>query len=64
VGDRVELHLNGRTLDSKPLTAADLKRIEFSVPYESGVLEAVAFRDGNEIARKRLTTMARPRRFA
>lgn len=60
VGDRVELHLNGRTLDSKPLTAADLKRIEFTVPYEPGVLEAVAFRDGDEIARKRLTTVGAP----
>jgi beta-galactosidase len=57
VGDRVELRLNGRTLDSKQVTATDLKRIEFTAPYESGVLEAISFRNGKEIARKRLTTV-------
>ena len=56
-GDRVELHLNGRLLGSKPVTAADLKRVEFTANYEPGVLEAVAFRNGREIARQRLTTV-------
>ena len=55
-GDRVELHLNGRLLDAKPVTAADLKRVEFTVPYEAGALEAIAFRNGGEIARKLLNT--------
>lgn len=59
-GDRVELRLNGRTLDSKPVTPANLKRIEFTAPYEPGVIEAVAFRDGKEIARKQLATVGAP----
>ena len=59
-GDRVELHINGRKLDSKVVTPADLKRMEFEVPYQPGVLEAVAFRDGAEIARKRLVTAGTP----
>jgi beta-galactosidase len=57
MGDRVELHLNGRLLGSKPVTAADLKHVEFTANYEPGVLEAVAFLDGGEIARRRLTTV-------
>lgn len=60
VGDRVELRLNGRTLDSKPVTAADQKRIEFTVNYAPGVLEAVVFRTGTQIARKQLTTTGVP----
>lgn len=60
VGDRVELSLNGRMLDSKPVATSDLKRIEFAAKYEPGVLEAVAFRKGTEIARKRLTTVSAP----
>ncbi len=60
VGDRVELQLNGRKLDSKGVTAANRKRIEFEVPYEAGVLEAVAFRDGAQIGRKQLMTAGIP----
>jgi beta-galactosidase len=54
--DRVELHLNGRLLEAKPVTAADLKRVEFSANYEPGTLEAIAFRNDKEIARQRLIT--------
>jgi beta-galactosidase len=60
VGDRVELRLNGRTLDSKPVTASDLKHIELTATYQPGVLEAVAFRNGAEIARKQLVTAGTP----
>jgi beta-galactosidase len=60
VGDRVELRLNGRTLQSEAVTAADLKRIEFTTTYGPGVLEAVAFRHGIEIGRKQLTTVGPP----
>jgi beta-galactosidase len=59
-GDRVELQLNGRKVGSRAITAADLKRVEFEVPYEAGVLEAIAFRDGAEIAHKRLVTAGIP----
>jgi beta-galactosidase len=55
-GDRVELRLNGRLLEAKPVSTTDLKRVEFTATYEAGVLEAVAFRNGSEIARQRLNT--------
>jgi beta-galactosidase len=59
-GDRVELYLNGRKLDSKALAPADLKRIEFAVPYQPGVLEAVAYRGQVKTGRRRLTTVGAP----
>ncbi len=59
-GDRVELRLNGRTLDSKQLTKSDLTRVELVAVYEPGVLEAVAFRDGKEIGRRQLKTAGSP----
>ncbi len=55
--DRVELRLNGHTIDSKPVTAGDRKHIEFSVTYAPGILEAVGFRGDKEIARKSLTSV-------
>jgi beta-galactosidase len=60
LGDRVELHLNDRALEGKAVSAADTKRVEFSVAYEPGVLEAVAFRDDAPIARQRLVTVGTP----
>ena len=60
VGDRVELRLNGETVESRPIVAADLKHIEFKVAYAPGTLEAVAFRNGAEIGRRRLTTVGAP----
>lgn len=58
-GDRVELYLNGRRVDARPVTAKDLKKVEFEVPYVPGVLEAVAFHDSREIARRKLETVGR-----
>jgi beta-galactosidase len=52
----VELHLNGRLIERKPVTVADLNCVQFTATYQPGVLEAVAFRDGAEIARRRLQT--------
>lgn len=60
IGDRVELRLNGSPLESRSVTAADLKHIEFKVPYAPGALEVVAFRGATEIARRRLVTVGRP----
>jgi beta-galactosidase len=56
-GDRVELRLDGRILTSKSVTAANLKHIEFTASYQPGVLEVVAFRNGVELARRRLATV-------
>jgi beta-galactosidase len=59
-GDRVDVHLNGRKLDSKQVSARVGQSIEFTLTYEPGVLEAVAFRDGKQIARKQLVTVGAP----
>ncbi|HEX7875196.1 MAG TPA: glycoside hydrolase family 2 TIM barrel-domain containing protein [Sphingobium sp.] len=55
--DRVELRLNGKKLGEKALTAADKYKAEFSVPYAPGVLEALAYRKGKLIGRRRLETV-------
>jgi beta-galactosidase len=55
-GDRVELFLNGAKVGEKALTSADKIRAEFKVPYAPGVLEAVAYKAGAVIGRKRFET--------
>lgn len=55
-GDRVELRLNGRVAGSRQLSDADLKHTELAIAYQAGTLEAVAFRGGAEIGRRRLET--------
>jgi beta-galactosidase len=55
-GDRVELRLNGQTVGGKAVLPADRMRVELPVPYAPGLLEAVAFKDGREIGRRRLET--------
>ena len=59
-GDQVELHLDGKLIETKPVTATELKHIEFQIPYAAGTLEVVAFRTGKEIARRRLATAGTP----
>jgi beta-galactosidase len=59
-GDKVELHLNGHLLESRDVTVADLKHIEFKAVYAPGTLEAVAFKGGAEIGRRRLATAGTP----
>jgi len=61
--DRVELNLNGVVVGTKALTSADKMRADFSVPYAPGALEAVAYRHGVEVARKRLETASAPARL-
>ena len=59
-GDEVELRLNGQVVERRAVTAADLKRIEFKVPYRPGTLEVAAFRSGAETARRKLATVGAP----
>lgn len=59
-GDRVELRLNGKTLESRPVNPADLKHVEFKVSYAPGTLEVAAFRGAAEIGRRKLTTTGAP----
>lgn len=54
-GDRVELHLNGAKVGETVLKP-DERQAEIAVPYAPGTLEAVAFRGGHEIARRKLVT--------
>lgn len=61
--DRVDLLLNGAQVGTKTLAYGDKMRTEFSVPYADGILEAVAYQDGSEIARKRLVTVSAPARL-
>jgi len=59
-GDQVELRLNDRILERKPVGAADLGRVEFKAAYAPGLLEAVAYRNGVELARRQLATVGSP----
>jgi beta-galactosidase len=59
-GDRVELRLNGAVVATKSVRPEDLKHVTLQVPYAPGVLEAVAFRNGAEIGRRRLETVGAP----
>jgi beta-galactosidase len=59
-GDRVELRLDGRPVGNKSVGPAQRWRAEFDVTYAPGALEAIAFRNGQEIARRRLVTAGEP----
>jgi beta-galactosidase len=59
-GDRIELRLNGAPVGEKVLAPADKMRAEIKLPYRPGVLEAIAYTGGREIARKRLETVGAP----
>ncbi len=56
-GDEVELFLNGKSLGKdRPGTKWDEMQCEWMVPWTPGTLEAVAYRDGKEVARMSQTT--------
>lgn len=60
-GDMVELFLNNRSLGKKNKgTKWNEMQCEWMVPWEKGVLEAVAYKNGKEIARTRHTTSKAP----
>jgi beta-galactosidase len=63
LGDEVRLFINGRELGRKPVATADKLTATFEAPYQPGELVAVAFRQGREIARKRLRTVGAPARI-
>ncbi len=56
--DEVELLLNGRSLGRKPVPQYD--RVEWSVPYEPGTLEARGFRAGRLVGTTRVETTDAP----
>jgi len=54
--DEVELLVNGRSLGQRPATIDQEYRTAFDLPYEPGVVEAIARRGGTEIGRHSLVT--------
>jgi beta-galactosidase len=52
--DEVELQINGRAVGRQPVGNGLRFRTEFETNYEPGVIEAVAFKDGEESGRTRL----------
>ncbi|MGB2868548.1 MAG: beta-galactosidase GalA [Bacteroidota bacterium] len=56
--DKVELFLNGKSLGEKKMERNS--HLEWSVPYEAGVLEAHGWRNGKEIV-NRIETTGEPR---
>ena len=62
-GDAAELFLNGKSLGRKKMDR-DTLQIVWQVPYQPGTLEAVAYQDGKEIARKSTVTAGETRQIA
>ncbi len=58
--DEVELLLNGRSLGRSSKEGSRLHAQWLRVPYEPGVIEAVAYRDGKEVMRERRETTGEP----
>ena len=55
-GDRVQLLLNGVKVGEQVLRPGE-RKAEIAVPYAPGILEAVAFQGGKEVARRKLETV-------
>ena len=56
----IRIELNGRIIDEKQLTDTSRLILNFKVPYEPGVLKAVALNNGIEVASKELITTDAP----
>ncbi|MCR5144906.1 MAG: DUF4982 domain-containing protein [Lachnospiraceae bacterium] len=54
--DEVELLLNGKSLGRKPAGENNHYKACFEVEYFPGTLEAISYKDGNEISRDRVDT--------
>jgi len=63
--DEVELFLNGKSLGKdKPGTKWDEMQCDWMVPWTPGTVEAVGYRNGQEIVRTAQTTAGAPARLA
>ena len=58
-GDEAELFQDGRSLGRQKMDPSELQ-IVWKVPYKAGTLTAVAYKGGQEIARKSTTTAGKP----
>lgn len=61
---QVELFLNGRSLGRKATGSETEYKTVFQVPYASGELRAIGYRDGREVGRWTLRTAGRPDQVA
>lgn len=59
-GDEVELIVNGKSLGRKPAGSANRFTVVFETDYETGSVEAVSYRNGEEISRASLKTAGLP----
>jgi beta-galactosidase len=59
-GEAVRLYLDDKLIGEKPTTRAEQFKANFSVPYASGVLKAVALQGGKAIAETVLRTAGEP----
>jgi beta-galactosidase len=60
--DKVELFLNGKSLGSKQ-KAGDHLHLSWSVPFTSGKLSAIGYKDGKEVGKSEISTAGRPVRI-
>ncbi|MGO4535123.1 glycoside hydrolase family 2 TIM barrel-domain containing protein [Leifsonia sp. 2MCAF36] len=63
-GDSIEYRLNGAAVASAEVGTDRPCLAAAEIPYETGVLEVVAFRDGKEIGRSQIQTAGRPASIA
>lgn len=61
--DEVRLELNGKVIDTKPVSEETKLTVRFDVPYQPGELTATGMKDGEEIARQVLKTAGKPFRL-
>lgn len=59
-GDQAELMLNGQVLGERKDYDDETGIVHWDVPFAEGKLEAVAYRDGGEVARDAIETSGRP----
>ena len=60
--DEVELFVNGRSMGCSKKTSERLHAMWEGVPFEAGVVEAVSYRGGREVARHKIATAGEPDR--
>lgn len=57
---RVKLLLNGKEIDTQKLQPSDELKTEFTVPYSSGELKAIAYNGDTETVSVAFTTIGQP----
>jgi len=58
--EAIRIELNGKVIAEKPVSNTTGLTVTFNVPYEQGVLKAIALKNGIEVASKELRTTGAP----